>query len=269
MARAPAGRDQSGDAVRCRELRAGLGQWHGSSNRHVRVLHVLIHVEKLSWRGGETMAVERIQGDGRTIEARFCKRWLTAADELRENLFENGEGFDPLRYNETATVGFLVAAAGRARMLALPEFAENCRTLPGGRVRPGRCDLWLANEDWTINWLIEFKLNWFGPRSRNGLVTPLNRALGNAFDRDRQEARDRWGCVVYCPGKQWFDHSETDRPRWTAPETIEALALSVDLAFKFSSTAGPAYLLMKRVPPHARLRENCLLDADMLYDNNL
>ena len=139
------------------------------------------------------MAVERIQGDGRTAEVRFCQRWLNAANELRDQLFEDGQGFDPFRYNETATVGFLVAAAGRANMLALPEFAENNRNLPKGRVRAGRRDLWLANRDWTINWVIEFKLNWFGQRSRRGLVTPLNGAIGNAFDRDRQEAGDRWG----------------------------------------------------------------------------
>jgi hypothetical protein len=210
------------------------------------------------------MAVKRIKGDGSTKAARFCKRWLTAADELREILFENGQGFDPLRYNETATVGFLVAAAGRAQMLALPEFAEDCRKLPKGRVRAGRCDLWLADQDWKINWVIEFKLNWFGPRSREQLVTSLNEAVRNVFDRDPLEADDRWGCVVYCPNNRWLELDEQQRKRWTTPTTIEALSRYVDLAFKFSSKAGPAYLLMKRVPPRARSQEKYQLDASCL-----
>jgi hypothetical protein len=211
------------------------------------------------------MAIERIKGDGRTVEARLSEQWLCAANELREHLFDGGQGFDPFRYNETATVGFLVAAAGRAKMFALPEFAENHRRLPEGRVRAGRCDLWLADEDWTINWLIEFKLNWFGRRSRRGLVTPLNKAIQNAFDRDREEAEDRWGCVVYCPAPQWFELGETDRQSWTTPTTIERLASFVDLAFKFSGAASPAYILMKKVPSRARLVDNCLLDADRLF----
>lgn len=122
----------------------------------------------------------------------FCKRWLTAADSLRAHLHDEGERFDPFRYNETATVGFLVAAAGRARMLALPEFTEDCKNLPEGRVRAGRCDLWLASEDWKINWLLEFKQRWYGPGSRRGLVTSLNDAIKCAVDRDKREANVRW-----------------------------------------------------------------------------
>lgn len=100
------------------------------------------------------MALHCLKGDKDEDATRLCARWLKAADRMRTHLYESGNGFDPLRYNETATVGFLVAAAGRARMLALPEFTEDRETLPEGRVRAGRCDLWLASEDWEIEWLL-------------------------------------------------------------------------------------------------------------------
>jgi len=183
---------------------------------------------------------------------------------MRDHLFEDGSGFDPLRYNETATVGFLVAAAGRAGMFALPEFTEDNRMLPEGRVRAGRCDLWLASEDWSINWLIEFKLCWYGPNARAGLVTPMNEAITCVFDRDRGEADDRWGCVVYSPGSRWTEESEASRARWRSQARIEIVADAVDFAFEIIGPAGPAHILLKKIPPGARKRERYMLDRDLL-----
>lgn len=183
---------------------------------------------------------------------------------MRDHLYEDGNGFDPFRYNETATVGFLVAAAGRAGMFALPEFTEQIRKLPKGRVRAGRCDLWLASEDWSINWLIEFKLCWYGPNARNGLVTPMNGAIGCVFDRDRGEADDRWGCVVYSPGRRWVKESNQRRARWRSQTRIDTLAESVDLAFEIAGPAGPAHILLKKIARGARQRERYLLPRDLL-----
>lgn len=194
----------------------------------------------------------------------FCKRWLTAADSLRAHLHDEGEGFDPFRYNETATVGFLVAAAGRARMLALPEFTEDCKNLPEGRVRAGRCDLWLASEDWKINWLLEFKQRWYGPGSRRGLVTSLNDAIKCAVDRDKREANVRWAVTVYCPVDKWYEQSENERGGWTSPKALEDLAAHVDLAFCLDGIMGPAYLLLKKLPGGARSVARHQLRSDIL-----
>jgi hypothetical protein len=209
------------------------------------------------------MGLRHIRGDLRTVAGRFCNSWLQAADDMRDHLFEDG-GFDPFRYNETATVGFLVAAAGRAGHFALPEFSETNRKLPEGRVRAGRCDLWVANQDWSVNWLIEFKLGWYGPRSRDGLVTPMNAAIECAFGRDRAEADERWGCVVYAPGRRWTTQGPAQRRSWTSDANVDRLAGFVDFAFEIGGDAGPAHVLLKRIPPGARSLERYQLDRRVL-----
>ncbi len=209
------------------------------------------------------MAIKCLQGDSRSAHVRYCRRWLAAADEMRTHLFEDGNGFDPLRYNETATVGFLVSAAGWAGMFALPEFTEDRAKLPEGRVRAGRCDLWLASEDWKLEWLLEFKLCWYGPRSRRGLVTRLNDAIKCAIDRDKDEASDRWGVTVYCPNDAWYEDPE-DRDAWQTPKRLVHLAGSVDMAFHLDGPAGPAYILFKKIPYGARSAARHQLDIKLL-----
>lgn len=208
------------------------------------------------------MGLRHIKGDRRTAEVKFCHTWLQAASDMRDHLY--GGGFDPLRYNETATVGFLVAAAGRAGFFALPEFTEDNRKLPDGRVRAGRCDLWIGSEDWEINWLIEFKLGWYGPRARDRLITPMNAAIKCAFQRDRAEASDRWACVVYAPGRRWVFERERQRAKWQSHLMVDRLAEHVDIAFEIGGTAGPAHILMKKIPRAARILENQLLSQDLL-----
>jgi hypothetical protein len=196
------------------------------------------------------MSVRIIQGEAGP-DVRFLRRWLRRASQLRDLLHADGEGFDPLSYNETATVGFLVAAAGRANLLSLPEFTETNRKLPEGRVRAGRCDMWIASEDWEINWLLEFKIAFYGPRAGIGLVRRLNEAVQNVFDRDREEAGRRFGCAVFCPREEWLDLDDEERATWKTPATIERLATHVDFAIRFDDLAGPAYLLLKEVPRRA------------------
>lgn len=210
------------------------------------------------------MAVRHINGRLNTREGSFCRRWFEAAADMRDHLYAQGDGFDPLHYNETATVGFLVAAAGRAGLFALPEFTEYNRRLPVGRVRAGRCDLWVASEDWKINWLIEFKLSWYGPRSCHGLLTPMNAAIHCAFGRDRAEADERWACVVYAPATRWLEQSPVQRADWKSHVRLDELGRSVDIAFEFGGLAGPAYILLKRIPYGARLAERHVLSRDLL-----
>lgn len=201
--------------------------------------------------------------DDRSADARFCKRWLSAADELRTQMDHGGEGLDPFLYNETATVGLLVAAAGRARFMALPEFVENNRALPEGRVRAGRCDLWLASADWSIDWLVEFKQCWYGPRPRTTLIDRLNAAIKAVFERDRQESRDRWGCAVYVPGPSSFEKG-CRRDAWTAGANLERLARHVELGFKLEGADAPVYLLLRKIPLMARSIDRYLLDPELL-----
>lgn len=210
------------------------------------------------------MGLRHISGKLSTREGKFCQSWLQAASDMRDHLFEDGNGFDPFRYNETATVGFLVAAAGRAGHFALPEFTEDNRKLPEGRVRAGRCDLWLASENWAVNWLIEFKLGWYGPNARSGLVTHMNNAIGCAFARDRTEADHRLGCVVYAPGRRWVKESPAKRAGWKSHDRVDALAASVDYAFEISGPAGPAHVLLKKIPQRAVKPALHLLPRDLL-----
>lgn len=211
------------------------------------------------------MAVECLQGDLRTVEGKFCRQWIEAADDMRNHLFTEGGGFDPLRYNETATVGFLVAAAGRAGLFAMPEFLEDSARLPEGRVRAGRCDLWLAPADWTFDWVLEFKLFWYGPDARAGLITAMNKAVDCAFGRSRSEASDRWAATVYCPNSRWFAR-RADHAAWTSPARIERLCGEVDLAFLLGGPAAPAYLLLKRIARGARPRDRQRLRATIFDD---
>jgi len=210
------------------------------------------------------MALRHIHGDLRTIEGKFCRQWLEAAAAMRDHLYEDGNGFDPFRYNETATVGFLVAAAGRAGFFALPEFTESNRRLPEGRVRAGRCDMWLASEDWQVNWLLEFKLGWYGPRARDGLVTSMNAAIKCAFDRDRAEADERWACVVYAPGRRWVDEKPAQRAKWQSHAMVDKLGAKVSLAFEINGRAGPAHVLLQNIPRGARAVERYLLNPNIL-----
>lgn len=210
------------------------------------------------------MALRHIKGKLSTCDARFCREWLQAASDMRDQLYVDGEGFDPFRYNETATVGFLVAAAGRAGMFALPKFTEQNRRLPGGRVRAGRCDLWIGSADWRIQWLIEFKLGWYGPRARDGLVTPMNAEIRCAFGRDSLEVNERWACVVYAPGRRWLNETAVQRSWWASHAEVDRLAEHVDIAFEIGGSAGPAHVLLKRIPARARVPERLLLDPNIL-----
>ena len=214
----------------------------------------------------DQMSVTRIGShDARSAEAKFCKRWLEAAAELREKMYADGEGFDPLRYNETATVGLLATAAGRAGLLALPEFAESNRKLPEGRVRPGRCDLWLADEDLTHNWVMEFKVCWFSPRPKVKLINPLNAAIKAVFERDRDEADNRWACAIYSADKAWLKEG-CQREKWSAPADLLRVAEHVDLAFRLDGGQAPVFFLLRKVQRSARSLDRCLLSRDLLAD---
>lgn len=195
--------------------------------------------------------------DRRTIDSKFCERWFAAADELRSMIYASGEGFDPFDFNETATVGILAVAAGRAGLMALPEFVETNRQLPEGRVRAGRCDLWIADPDWKMDWLIEFKVRWFRPHDDKKLVNKMNEAIRAVCERDRQEAKDRWACTVYAPA---YDVAGSNDPSaWPSLGRIENLAERVDLAFRMDGGRCPVFILMRRIPKMARKFERYML----------
>jgi len=212
------------------------------------------------------MGISVFKGDRGSAEVRFCLPWLRAASKLRQTLYADGEGFDPFSYNETAAVGHLVSAAGRAGYLALPEFTENNRRLPAGRYRAGRCDLWLASPEQDVQWLMEFKLCKLVPGAKKGLITPINEAMQDVFDRDRQEAQDRWGCVIYCLEEPWETLDQEAKDEFQSLGRLEVLADYVDLAFRFNDDVGPAYLLMKRLPELARKAKPHMVPKDALAD---
>lgn len=197
------------------------------------------------------MRVERLKGGADDRRTEVLSDWMRAAGKMRVELWENWE-FDPLRFNETAMVGFLVAAAGRAGLLAFPEYAESDRRLPEGRVRAGRCDLWLATPDGEMSEVIEFKLCWFGPRGRKGLLRPLNAAIDDVCKRDPREAPGRLAAAVYCP---WSQNGLENCHSWKAHANIRALASHVDFAFAIPGGECTTYFLFKSVSTSVRVSE--------------
>lgn len=202
----------------------------------------------------------RIKGDLRTVEGKLFNRWISEAASLRSDFYDDGRGFDPLLYNETATVSFLTSAASRIDLIALAEYTESHRNLPAGR-RKGRCDLYVSTRDWKTEWLIEFKQSWHNEGSIAGVTRKMNEAIECAFARDRIEARDRYACCIFVPWKGWEDNDEADdQPRWRSFTQVEQLAAKVDHAYKIGGAACPAYILAQKIPRMARNVERYILD---------
>ena len=184
-----------------------------------------------------------------TPQLRHVRKWLSAAAELRASLYEHdGYPFDPLGLSETATVGFLAAAAGRADLYALTEYPElECRRSNGSRL--GRCDLWVASDDESLHWMVEFKVCWYRPRSqKDTLWKRMEEAIECAKTRSSKEADERWACTVFGPNEDWSSLTSADRKKWKSPGLITELGQEkVDLAFRVDGAAGPVFLLFKRV----------------------
>ena len=187
------------------------------------------------------------------------RKVLRAAEAMRDELVFEWK-FDPLGYNETASVGFLTGAAGRAGLLPLPEFKETNDRLPAGRTHAGRCDLWLGDSRTGNDLIVEAKQGWYLPNTRRRLVTALNGAVQAAFHRARTEAKSRYACLICVPwtpemarrrdGTDRFP-SGTYEPDAFAPARryLAGLVEQSDLAFRMDGTERPVTFIFRRVPP--------------------
>jgi hypothetical protein len=175
------------------------------------------------------------------------QRWLDEIGAVRQKFYQKFDDFDPLYYGETATVGLLANAAGRAGLLALPEFSEARIKRPGGK-RLGRHDLWLVDLKSERSWLFEFKVCWPQKGTRKPLWQTYNHAIQCAYERPHEKSERKVAGVVYVPyglyTRENFDALE---------DRMTAIRDHADVFCKFSGADRPAYLAMQMIDDGRRL----------------
>ena len=126
-------------------------------------------------------------------------RWFRQVGQIRQRFARcMSTDFDPLGSNETASVGFLAAAASRSGLLTLTDYVSIKRGWEA-RIpyRLGRCDLWVADPRRQISWAFEFKQGLIGRGARVAkLGKLLDQACSDATRLDRLEADNRFGALV-------------------------------------------------------------------------
>lgn len=186
-------------------------------------------------------AMEWLCGDRRTREAILWKRWLELVPRIRKE-FHAAIDDDPLFYNETASVGVLAAAASRAGLLALSEYAATKRGAGRGRPhRDGRCDLWIATPDTRRSWSFEFKQCFCSSEPRSTTIAArLDRACADAWDVHPLEADLRFGGLLIsaCEGQALSEK---------AVKRIRSVAESATYACRFDGGLGQVFLILRQV----------------------
>jgi hypothetical protein len=157
--------------------------------------------------------VDWIAGADQTDEFRLLSQWFQQVCEIRERFATcMSADFDPLGSNETASVGFLAAAASRAGLLTLTDYVSIKRGWEArAPYRLGRCDLWLADPLRQLSWAFEFKQGLIGRGTRLAKVGKLlDQACFDARRVDRLEADHRYGALVigFQNGAQFEDYHE-------------------------------------------------------------
>jgi hypothetical protein len=142
--------------------------------------------------------VTMLAGDARTIEYRHWGKWLSKVPAIRRKFIRWSEDFDPLRFNEAASVALLANAASNAGYLALTEYIAQKRRVTRGRpFRQGRCDLWVADVAEDRSWAFEFKQHFcFTNVREDTLHSWLERAIKDAREVDASEADKRFGGLI-------------------------------------------------------------------------
>lgn len=132
-------------------------------------------------------------------EFHLLTRWFRQVLRLRARFAECVfSGVDPLSINETASVGFLAAAASLSGFLPLTDYATLKRGLvQGSRYRRGRCDLWIADPGSNVAWAFEFKQGLFTSGTRIATIEALlNNACSDARQITGLEAHVRFGGAI-------------------------------------------------------------------------
>jgi len=183
-----------------------------------------------------------LAGDGRTIERRHWEKWLGKVPAIRRSFIRWSEDFDPLRYNEAASVAALANAASKAGYLALTEYIAQKRHATRGRpFRQGRCDLWVANVAEARCWAFEFKQHFcFSNVREDTLHGWLERAVQNARDLDKSEADERLGALIV--GARHDVECGDD-----VIKRLDDIMAGMPLAYRIDGGCGPAWLAFESV----------------------
>lgn len=185
--------------------------------------------------------MQLLSGDGRSREARLWTTWLRQLPRLRKQYFEAFE-FDPLRSNETASVGLLATAAGRAGLLTMAEYVTWKRALSRGRpYRGGRCDLWVGDPRSGTSWAFEVKQHFCSKRCRpSTLAKHLDRACKDARQVDSLEADRRFGVLIVS------GCADDSLPEATVT-VINNLAAACTYSWRVDGGSAPVWLLFREV----------------------
>ncbi|WP_298325428.1 hypothetical protein [Asticcacaulis sp.] len=148
---------------------------------------------------------------------------------------------DPFRYNETATVSLLIAAAARVELLALAEFVSTKRVqkLPSN----GRCDLWICGRQ--LSWAFEVKqIKYRGGVHRPATILKwVEKACQAARELTHHEADKRFGLLV-------ISLHDAEQIEAAFIKNLESIVSKVDYAWQIASGSdftGDTFLLFKEV----------------------
>jgi hypothetical protein len=183
-----------------------------------------------------------LAGDARTIEYRHWGKWLGKVPSIRRRFIRWSDAFDPLRYNEAATVAALANAASNAGYLALTEYVAQKRHHTRGRpFRHGRCDLWVADVSEDRSWAFEFKQHFcFANVREDTLHARLKRAVKNARELDQDEADERFGALIV-GAREDVKCSDDFIAR------VDKIMAGMPLAYRIAGGCGPAWLAFESV----------------------
>lgn len=183
-----------------------------------------------------------LSGDGRGVEFRQWSHWLARVPAIRRSFIRWSEDFDPLRFNEAASVALLANAASKAGYLALTEYvAFKRRKVRGRPFRQGRCDLWVADSKNERSWAFEFKQHFcFGNVRADTIHQKLDAAVRDADEVDKNEGDKRFGCLI-------LGARNDIRPTRSFIERVDGVMAEMPMAFRINGGCGPAWLAFKEV----------------------
>lgn len=186
--------------------------------------------------------VDWIAGQNRSEEFAVLTRWFQQVCRSRARFAScMSSDFDPLGSNETASVGFLAAAASRSGLLTLTDYVSIKRGWgPLAPHRLGRCDLWLADPKRQISWVFEFKQGLVGRGARPATMSKLlDQACCDAKRVDRLEADHRYGALIVAVQEpKALSDVESD---------LDRLSSEASYCCRLSGGPAPAWIYLKSV----------------------
>jgi hypothetical protein len=187
--------------------------------------------------------LEWLQAEPNPAEFGLLCRWFGQVLALRERFLSDVcASFDPLRSNETASVGLLGAAACRSGLLSLTDYVSYKRGHVGGsRYRHGRCDLWIADPARDLSLAFEFKQTFYGAATRTATIRrQLDRACYDARQIDVLEAHRRFGALLTT-----IDRLDLAAP--IAEARLAALAPHTSYACRLGGGTAPVWLFLQAI----------------------